>query len=154
MHNLVNNPFTGGIRHATFPSFQLPYVGAESSPNQQQNFMRRQRIEYLRNQGRNVGGEGGKTHIPTYAEGNVTALQSVLNRAIRDIVGHMLDVSIKEFRQHPVVPFILIESNIHNQFTFDPPLRSGYIKEYLQDALSWTWYKWRSHWINKKERHP
>ena len=134
-------------------ALQYTPVGAEDSPNHRRNFMRRQRMEYLRNL-QNQGAEGGKTHIPTDAEGNVTALRSVLNRTIRGIVGRILDVSLKEFRQHPSSSFILIEHDIHNQFSFDPPLKSGYIKDYLQDALSWTRYQWRSHWTKTKERHP
>ena len=123
------------------------------SPSHRRNFMRRQRTEYIRNQ-RGQGGPGLKTHIPTDQSGNVIALKSVLNRAIRDIAGRTLDVSVKEFNHHPAMAFQLIEADIHNQFTFDPPLKGGYIKTYLQDALSWTRYQWRSYWRKNQARHP
>ena len=135
------------------PPVAFTSSGMEGSPNHRRNFMRRQRNEFARNQnGRN--GPDSKVHIPTDAQGNVTALKSVLNRSIREIAGRVLDVSIKEFNQHRPMAFQLIEHDVHSKFTFDPPLREGYIKSYMQDALSWSRYQWRKHWINKKERHP
>ena len=115
--------------------------------------MRRQRNEYVRNQ-RGPNGVPAVTHIPTDENGNPLALRSVLNRAIREVAGRVLDVSVKEFNHHSPMAFQLIEHDIHSKFSFDHPLREGYIKTYLQDALSWTRYQWRKHWINKKERHP
>ena len=38
-----------------------------------------------------------KTHIPTDVMDDVTRLRTVLNCAIRDITGKVIDVSVKEF---------------------------------------------------------
>ncbi|KAG0596363.1 hypothetical protein M758_UG246800 [Ceratodon purpureus] len=85
-------------------------IGA--SPYHRRNFQRRQRNEYVRNQ-RGQNGPDAKTHIPTDESGNVTGLKSVLHRAIRDVGGRVLDVSVKEFNQHPSMAFQLIEHDIH-----------------------------------------
>lgn len=53
-------------------------------------------------------------YISTDADGNVAALKSVLNRAIRDVARRVLDVSLKEFSQHPAMAFELIALDIHN----------------------------------------
>ena len=89
------------------------------SPNHRRNLMRRQRTEFLRNS-RNMDARGSKTVVTTDAQGNVLALRSVLNRAIREIAGRVSDVSLKEFRQHPPMAFQLIEHDIHSQFSFEP----------------------------------
>ncbi|KAG0555811.1 hypothetical protein KC19_3G144200, partial [Ceratodon purpureus] len=123
------------------------------SPNHRRNAQRRERNEYNRNQ-RGQNGPDAKTVIPTDASGDVIGLKSVLHRAIREIAGRVLDVSVREFNQHSPMAFQLIELDVHSKFTFDPPLREGYIKTYLQEALSWSRYQWRKHWILKKERHP
>ena len=138
---------------ALSPAAAYTLGAGDGSPNDSRNYMLRQRAEYLRNQ-RQMGGTYTKTHILTDIAGNVTALKTVLNRSIRDIAGRVLDVIIKEFGQHPQVAFELIDHNINNRFTFDPPFKEGYIKNYLQDALSWSRYQWRSHWKRTWERHP
>lgn len=103
----------------TRPPLPVSVGEQDGSPNHRRNFMRRQRKEYQRNQV-NRGINGAKTVVPTDAEGNVIGLKSVLNRAIREIAGRVLDVSVKEFRHHPPMAFELIDHDIHSQFTFDP----------------------------------
>ena len=147
------SPVTANISPIASLSVAFNAAAGEGSPNHRRNFMRRQRMEYLRNQ-RGQGGPGQRTHVLTDPSGNVTALKTVLNRAIRDIVGRVLDVSLKEFNHHPSMAFELIDHDIHSQFSFDPPLRAGYIKLYLQDALSWTQNQWRSYWKKNGSRHP
>ena len=145
------------------PSASVSAVGASvipnrspvgfSSENDRRNYLRRQRTEYIRNQ-RNFNGEGNRTHIPTDALGNVIALKTVLNRSIRDIAGKVLDVNVKEFAHHPAMSFEVIEHDLHRQYTFNPPLQKGYVREYLQEALSWTRYQWRCYWRKHGGRHP
>ena len=127
--------------------------GVEGSPHHRRNLMRRQRNEFMRNQ-RGPNAAAALPRIPTDANGNVTSLKSILNRAIRDTAGRVSDVSLKEFNQHPPSAFQLIEHDIHASFSVDPPLRQDYIKSYLQEALSWTRYQWKKYWIKNKTRHP
>ena len=92
--------------------------------------------------------------IPTDEFGNVTALQSVLNHAIRDVAGRVLDVTVKDFRLHSQMSFEMIEHDINSRFAFNPPRRDGYIKSYLQESLSWCRYQWRCYWKKNHARHP
>ena len=121
-----------------------PVQASLGNPNERRNHMRRLRNEYLRN-ARNNAATGEKTVVLTDEDGEPTQMRGVLNRAIRDLAGRLLDVTVKEFSSHPKEQFQLIEHDIHSQFTFNPPLRNGYIKDYLQDALSWCRYTWKSH---------
>ena len=135
------------------PPVSTHAVPDEGSPNHRRNLQRRQRNEYRRNQ-RGPNGTAPKTLIPTDIDGNVSALKAVLHRAIRDVAGRVLDVTVTEFSQHSPMAFQLIEHDIHGLFVFDPPLREGYIRSYLQASLSWSRYQWRKFWINQKKRHP
>ncbi|KAG0594396.1 hypothetical protein M758_UG073900 [Ceratodon purpureus] len=119
-------------------------VGAEggkefASPNDRWNFMRRQRAQHLRNLRNRVDADG-KTRVTTDEEGNPVDMISVLNRAIRDTTARVLDVTVQEFSQHPALAFELISHDVHSQFSFNPPLRNGYIRNYLQESLSWCRY--------------
>jgi hypothetical protein len=91
--------------------------------------------------------------VRTDANGEPLSLKKVLNSAIRDIAGRVLDVSVIQFSEHPAMCFELINHDIHRQFEFDPPLRENYVKEFLQTSLSAARCQWRKHWKKTGQRH-
>lgn len=91
--------------------------------------------------------------IRTDKNGEPLVLKQVLNNAIRDIAGRVLDVSIIHFSEHPLFCFELIQHDLDRQFFFEPPLRENYVKDFLQSALGTARCQWRKHWKKTGLRH-
>lgn len=156
----TSSPLTQKDRVSSSPlsvtsSMPVPFksTGDGTGSKDRRNFMRRQRVEYLRNQRCNAGKEE-KVRVATDVYGNVTGLRTIFNRAIRDSAMKALDMTSKEFANHPAAAFAEIEQDIDSKFKFDPPLKEGYIKEYLKESLCWKKYEWKSYYFTFKRRHP
>jgi hypothetical protein len=114
-------------------------------------FQRKHLADYMQSQ---KSREERKTHIPTNANGDITALKSVFHRAVRDIAGRVLDLSIVNFNDHPSICLNYIHHDLSKQFVFNPPLRENYVAEYLKESISNSRYRWRCYWKRQNRRHP
>jgi hypothetical protein len=86
--------------------------------------------------------------------GQITRLKTVFHNAIRNIVGRVLDVRVPNFDDHLCIALDIINFNLGKQFYTDPPLRLGYVWEYLMNSLCTSRYRWRKHWKKTGHRHP
>jgi hypothetical protein len=98
--------------------------------------------------------EKKSTHIRTDMNGDITALKSVFHRAIRNIAGRVLDLSIVNFNEHPSIYLNYINHDLSKQFVFNPPLKQNYVVEYLKVSISNSRYRWRSFWEKYGRKHP
>jgi hypothetical protein len=115
------------------------------------SFQRKHLADYMHCQ---KSGERPKTQIPTDANGEITALKSVFHRAIRDIAGRVLDLSVMNFNEHPAICLNYINHDLSKQFVFNPALRPNYVVDYLKESISNSRYRWRWYWKKNGAKHP
>lgn len=124
-----------------FPQVPAGISGAARTAARR-TFQRRHRLEYMQQQ---RSPNGGKTIIPSDGARHIMALKTEVHRAIRDMGGRLLDVSLVNFGNHPESTIECIKHDIDRQFLFEPSLPLSYVFDYLADSLRTTRYKWRKH---------
>jgi hypothetical protein len=98
--------------------------------------------------------ERKKTHISMDDSGEITALKSVFHKAIRDIAGQVLDLSLVNFNENPMICLNYINHDLAKQFFFSPPLWQNYVVEYLKESMSNSKYRWHCYSKKYEKRHP
>jgi hypothetical protein len=132
--------------------FQVaPNVSPVVDSSARKAFQRKHLSEYMQLQ---KSPDRIKTHIPTDMNGDITALKLVFHRAVRDIAGRVLDLSVVNFQDHPSICLNYINHDLAKHFVFNPPLRQNYVVEYLKESVSNSRYRWRCYWKQHGTRHP
>ena len=94
--------------------------------------------------------------IQCTAEGGIPKdVRPFVHRQFRASARRFLKMSSIHFRDHPDSDMKVVSEDIDRRFSFNPPLRSGYIMWFIENSLRTSRYLWRKHWVRtgRGEKH-